>query len=157
MTIGPFAVAVLKMTFVLLAALGMTRFLRRASAGARHLVWLVALCALLTLPPLAAWSPLELAVLPTPSPAVTAPPAAASALEVEASRVASPQTAAARTAATPSPITIDVATPRSAHVFWAWPRSRSPYWAPSCTDLAVQRIIRRADSLESPVVADAPL
>ena len=152
MTIGPFAVAVLKMTFVLLAALGMTRFLRRASAGARHLVWLVALCALLTLPPLAAWSPLELAVLPTSSPVVTAPPAAVSPLEIEASRVASPRTAAASTEATPSVLMVDAATPSlGTMLFWAWAAvtfallARLMYGA-----WLVQRIIRRAESLDHP-------
>jgi beta-lactamase regulating signal transducer with metallopeptidase domain/HEAT repeat protein len=61
----PFIVALLKVTFVLLVALGLSRLLRRASAGSRHLVWLVALCALLALPPIAAWGPLALPVLPS--------------------------------------------------------------------------------------------
>jgi HEAT repeat protein/beta-lactamase regulating signal transducer with metallopeptidase domain len=53
-----------KATVILLAALGMTFTMQRASAGARHLVWLVTLGTLLLVPALAAWSPLRLAILP---------------------------------------------------------------------------------------------
>lgn len=57
-------VFLVKATVILLAAFGITRVMHRASAGARHLVWLVALGALLLVPVLTAWSPLRLAVLP---------------------------------------------------------------------------------------------
>ena len=53
-----------KATVILVAALGMTFTMQRASAGARHLVWLVTLGTLLLVPALAAWSPLQLAILP---------------------------------------------------------------------------------------------
>jgi beta-lactamase regulating signal transducer with metallopeptidase domain/HEAT repeat protein len=53
-----------KATVILVAALGMTFTMQRASAGARHLVWLVTLGTLLLVPALAAWSPLRLAILP---------------------------------------------------------------------------------------------
>jgi len=53
-----------KATIILVAALGMTFTMQRASAGARHLVWLVTLGTLLLIPALAAWSPLRLAILP---------------------------------------------------------------------------------------------
>lgn len=53
-----------KATLILVAALGMTFTMQRASAGARHLVWLVTLGTLLLVPALAAWSPLRLAILP---------------------------------------------------------------------------------------------
>ena len=53
-----------KATIILVAALGMTFTMQRASAGARHLVWLVTLGTLLLVPALAAWSPLRLAILP---------------------------------------------------------------------------------------------
>ena len=46
-----------KATIVLLLALGVTRLMHRASAGARHLVWLVSLSSLLLVPGLTAWAP----------------------------------------------------------------------------------------------------
>ena len=54
----------LKATCLLLIALFATLAMQRASARSRHVVWLVALGALLVLPALAAWAPLELRVLP---------------------------------------------------------------------------------------------
>lgn len=57
-------VLVLKITCVLLIALCATLAMQRASAGSRHLVWLLAVGALLVLPPLAAWAPIPVAVLP---------------------------------------------------------------------------------------------
>lgn len=65
-------VVLLKVTGFLLIALLATMALQRKSAGTRHLIWLVALGALLLVPPLAVWSPLQLPVLPSaaaPSPA----------------------------------------------------------------------------------------
>jgi len=53
-----------KATIVLLAALGVTRAMERGSAVSRHLVWFVALGAVLLIPALASWSPLRLAILP---------------------------------------------------------------------------------------------
>jgi beta-lactamase regulating signal transducer with metallopeptidase domain/HEAT repeat protein len=58
------AVFVLKATIVLVAALGITRVMQRASAGARHLVWLVTFGALAVVPLLTMWAPLRIAVLP---------------------------------------------------------------------------------------------
>ena len=54
----------IKATLILLAALGITLAMQRASAGARHLVWLVTLGALLLIPALTAWGPLRLEILP---------------------------------------------------------------------------------------------
>src|SRR5262249_11098822 len=48
--------------------------MRRRSAGARHLVWLVALVAALVLPLWSAWSPLPVRVLPAAAPARIAAP-----------------------------------------------------------------------------------
>jgi beta-lactamase regulating signal transducer with metallopeptidase domain/HEAT repeat protein len=62
-------VLLVKATIILLAAFGITVAMQRASAGARHLVWLVALGALLIVPALTAWGPLRLEILP---PAVAA-------------------------------------------------------------------------------------
>ncbi|HXN75996.1 MAG TPA: hypothetical protein VN876_05125, partial [Gemmatimonadaceae bacterium] len=53
-----------KATFILLVALGITLGMQRASAGARHLVWLVTLAALLLVPALTAWAPIPIRVLP---------------------------------------------------------------------------------------------
>ena len=63
-----------KATVILLAAIAMTMIMKRGSAGARHLVWLVTLGGLLLIPALTAWAPLRLAVLPAE---LTAPTAAA--------------------------------------------------------------------------------
>lgn len=60
----PALLMLLKATCLLLVALGASILMQRASAGARHLVWLVALGALIVLPALAAWSPLQMPVLP---------------------------------------------------------------------------------------------
>ena len=61
----PAAMTLAKATLVLIAALGITSVLRRASAGARHLIWLAAMGALLALPALEAWAPWRLAILPS--------------------------------------------------------------------------------------------
>ncbi len=61
---GPLLILLLKMTLVLLAGLALSATLRRASAGSRHLVWLAVLAGLAALPPLAAWAPLPLPILP---------------------------------------------------------------------------------------------
>jgi beta-lactamase regulating signal transducer with metallopeptidase domain len=53
-----------KATIILVVALGITFAMQRASAGARHLVWLVTLGTLLLVPALTAWSPLRFAILP---------------------------------------------------------------------------------------------
>lgn len=66
------AMVLAKATLLLLAALGVSARLQRASAGARHLVWVAIIGALLVLPALAAWSPLRLRVLPAEVTAVDA-------------------------------------------------------------------------------------
>jgi beta-lactamase regulating signal transducer with metallopeptidase domain len=58
-----------KATIILLLALGMTVVMQRASAGARHLVWLVTVAALLFVPALTAWGPLPVRILPALPPA----------------------------------------------------------------------------------------
>ena len=68
-------VILLKISFVLLLALGITSAMQRASAGSRHLIWLVALGAVLVLPPLALWGPIHIQMLPeavSPDAATTA-------------------------------------------------------------------------------------
>jgi beta-lactamase regulating signal transducer with metallopeptidase domain/HEAT repeat protein len=54
----------IKATLILVAALGITLSMQRASAGARHLVWLVTLATLLLVPALTAWAPIPLRILP---------------------------------------------------------------------------------------------
>ncbi len=61
---GALLVLIVKATLLLLGALGASALLQRASAGARHIVWVAIVGALLVLPALAAWGPFELAVLP---------------------------------------------------------------------------------------------
>src|SRR4051812_40504550 len=61
----PLLVLLGKATIILLAALGITLTMQRASAGARHLVWLVTLATLLLVPALTAWGPVRLRVLPS--------------------------------------------------------------------------------------------
>ena len=56
-----------KATVILVAAIAMTFIMKRGSAGARHLVWLVTLGGLLLVPALTAWAPLRLAILPAAS------------------------------------------------------------------------------------------
>ena len=53
-----------KATVILLVALGITLSMQRASAGARHLVWLVTVAALLLVPALTAWAPIPVRMLP---------------------------------------------------------------------------------------------
>src|SRR4051794_38297476 len=53
-----------KATVILLLALGMTVVMQRASAGSRHLVWLVTVAGLLFVPALTAWAPLPVRILP---------------------------------------------------------------------------------------------
>jgi beta-lactamase regulating signal transducer with metallopeptidase domain/HEAT repeat protein len=60
----------LKATLILLVAIGITFGMQRTSAGARHLVWLVSLAALLLVPALTAWAPIALPVLPARAAAV---------------------------------------------------------------------------------------
>src|SRR5690242_16562619 len=65
----PALMLLVKATCLLLVALATSLLLQRASAGSRHLVWLVALVGLLALPAVSAWAPLRVPVL---SPQLTA-------------------------------------------------------------------------------------
>jgi beta-lactamase regulating signal transducer with metallopeptidase domain/HEAT repeat protein len=87
-------VLLLKATLILIAALGITLVMQRASAGARHLVWLVALSMLLLVPALSAWGPLQIAILP---PSAIAKPESAPSLSTP-SKSATPISVASRTA-----------------------------------------------------------
>ncbi|HMG96751.1 MAG TPA: M56 family metallopeptidase, partial [Gemmatimonadaceae bacterium] len=61
-----------KATLILLVAIGITLSMQRASAGARHLVWLVTVAALLLVPALTAWGPIPLRMLPAETRSVLA-------------------------------------------------------------------------------------
>src|SRR5690348_13055003 len=82
----PALLLLVKATCILVVALAASLLLRRASAGARHLVWLTALAGLLALPVLTAWGPLHVHVLPR---SVAAGASAADAAAPDALRAAS--------------------------------------------------------------------
>jgi beta-lactamase regulating signal transducer with metallopeptidase domain len=98
----PLVLLLIKATTILLAALGITLAMQRASAGARHLVWLVTLGALLLVPALTAWAPLRLEILPSPAvaTAVAARPTGTSAASSDVAPSAGPS--AARQSAGPA-------------------------------------------------------
>src|SRR5688572_7386584 len=61
-------VLLLKATIILVAALGITLMMQqRFSAGARHVVWLVTVAALLLVPALTLWAPIPVRILPAVS------------------------------------------------------------------------------------------
>jgi len=62
-----------KATALLMLAMGITMALRRAPAGARYVVWLATLVAILLVPAVASWSPFTLRILPALSPDLTTP------------------------------------------------------------------------------------
>ncbi|MCC6930522.1 MAG: HEAT repeat domain-containing protein [Gemmatimonadaceae bacterium] len=87
-----------KATVVLVVAFAGATLLERAPAGARHLLWLSTLGAILFLPALSTWSPLRLAVLPvawlvphvaTPDRGATAPNATSPVASDDARRATS--------------------------------------------------------------------
>src|SRR5688572_31489526 len=100
--------AALKGTLVLLAAGALTVILRRGSAARRHLVWQMAVLAILGLPLIKAFSPMQLAILPElRSPIVSAAPtvtptAAPSVATPSSSRVEESSAATTSTRATPA-------------------------------------------------------
>jgi len=100
-----------KATLILLVAIGITFTMQRTSAGARHLVWLVTLTALLLVPVLTAWAPISLRILP----------AAAS------------TTAGQATFVTDAPSTAPVTTDRAAGVTAPTAPTSGPASAPSAT------------------------
>lgn len=99
----PLLVLVLKATLILLAAMGVTRVLARASAGTRHLVWLVALAGLLLLPVLDAWGPVRVAILPAAAPGSVATRPEAPPVDPTAQRSAAVAPASASSAPAPLP------------------------------------------------------
>lgn len=144
-----------KATALLLLALAGAYALRRASAGARHLVWMVVLGGLLALPALAVWSPLALRILPAETAAIT-PPA--------------PTGAESATTGAPTTVTAD---PSFVGTGAPFGEPSSPSWFASLETgewlllawavvaalligrlglglIAVRRIVRRAEVLDTP-------
>jgi beta-lactamase regulating signal transducer with metallopeptidase domain/HEAT repeat protein len=146
----------LKATCLLLIALCATLAMQRASARSRHVVWLVALGALLVLPALGAWGPLELRVLPATEQAAGD--------EAAGRQVAGAQVAGGQAA--PAPPTDNtgatVTTPRtSASLPFGWTLLSTllAIWATVAVALLawlgwgafqVGRIVRRAEALTDP-------
>lgn len=152
-------VFLVKATVILLAALGITHVMQRSSAGARHLVWLVALGALLLVPALTAWSPLRLAVLPASE--LTTPANDASALSAPVAANAGNDGAAAADFGNAVPSAVNASEPSSARTFDlpSWPVLLAALWALVALGIvaslawaafAVRRIVRRARPLDAP-------
>jgi beta-lactamase regulating signal transducer with metallopeptidase domain/HEAT repeat protein len=97
-----------KATFILIAALGITVAMQRASAGARHLVWLITLGALLLVPALATFTPLRLEILPAREKVIEAPAQKSSALDQQSAAIRTAQPTSSSLAAS-SPTTSYVA------------------------------------------------
>jgi beta-lactamase regulating signal transducer with metallopeptidase domain/HEAT repeat protein len=142
----------LKVTGFLVIALLATLALQRSSAGTRHMVWLIALAALLVVPVLAVWSPLPVAVLPSE---VTAfQPVAPAAEPVIDNNVITEPTAQPANSAAPSTTAAEPVSARpslTAILFYIWATVagllllRLAYGAWS-----VRRIVRRGQLLEHP-------
>jgi hypothetical protein len=98
----PMMMLLAKATIILVAALGITLAMQRASAGARHLVWLVTLGTLLLVPAVAVWAPIRLEILPARA-AKAAPQQPASG-NVVAPRVADVSAPRIGQAPSPSPL-----------------------------------------------------
>ena len=167
----PLVLLLIKATTILLAALGITLAMQRASAGARHLVWLVTLGALLLIPALTAWGPLRLEILPASEsasvpavPAIPAVPATPRAVITNGSTsltatgaplAASEATAVPSAASSPSADAGLVASIRDASLWvvaltlWATVALAivaSLTWSA----LVVRRLVRRSESLDDP-------
>jgi beta-lactamase regulating signal transducer with metallopeptidase domain len=147
-------VLVLKVTGLLLIAMLATAILQRKSAGTRHMVWLTALAALLVVPVIAIWSPLELPVLPTAYVAITPEPAAPTAPvqpDAAGSPVTPPVQGKVDARVDPASTPVSRGPSLATILFWAWAAVagalllRLVYGAWS-----VRRIVRRGQLLEHP-------
>jgi beta-lactamase regulating signal transducer with metallopeptidase domain len=152
-------VLLVKATIILVAALGITMAMQRASAGARHLVWLVTLGTLLVMPALTAWGPLPLRVLPAMAKVAATPPSTAWPAQQTIVTSGAPSTSAvaapsglpdaAAPPVTPTrPLLDGVSSITLVLVIWA-----GVLLAIGCSlvwsALAVRRIVRRAHALDS--------
>jgi beta-lactamase regulating signal transducer with metallopeptidase domain/HEAT repeat protein len=164
---APLLLLLVKATLILVAALGITLAMQRASAGARHLVWLVTLVSLALIPALTAWGPLRLEILPARADAVDpAAPAVRPQTNVAVVTNGAARIAAAPAAATPSaPVMHDAAPPAAARGLLDVVRGASVWtillalWAVvalaigaslTWSALVVRRLVRRAQPLDDP-------
>lgn len=163
---GGLAVLLAKTTIILVAALTVTRQMHRASAGARHLVWLVTLGTLLFVPALTAWAPLAIRILPAQAAHTDIAPSQVPAAPVQtAPAVTLTSHSAATMAATATPISTTASASATNRMRDAID-SISPAWtmwlglliwaaiaiaiagALAGSALAVRRIVRRASPLD---------
>jgi len=145
----------LKATCLLLIALCATLAMQRASARSRHVVWLVALGALLVLPALGAWGPLQLRVLP-----VTQQAAGSQVTGIQAAGIQVTGSQAAGSQAAASPTATRAPESRAALPFgWTLLSTLLATWAIVAVALLawlawgafqVRRIVRRAEALTDP-------
>ncbi len=170
---GGLAVFLAKATIILVAALAITRQMHRASAGARHLVWLVTLGTLLFVPALTAWAPLALRILPPraaasvvtppqPAPAsdragVAIPRVSHDVMPAPATTTSARATFTTTTAAAPAPAVgrirraIESVSPVMSIGLALWGAiALIIAGALGWSALAVRRIVRRASPLDNP-------
>ena len=95
-------IVLIKITLLVIVAYLVAISLRRASAGARHLVWLATLIGLVMLPAALEWRPIRVPVLP-PSANYAAPAATATERTAAHSPIAAEQTVAPAAAKSPIP------------------------------------------------------
>ena len=162
---APLVLLLIKATLILVAALGITLAMQRASAGARHLVWLVTLGALVLIPALTAWAPLRLEILPAAAiePNILTPLVMDAPTSTGSARVVlnAPTSASAPSAVTSAP----VAPSTSAHDMMSALRGASLWsialglWAViaaaivlslTWSSLVVRRLVRRSRALDDP-------
>jgi beta-lactamase regulating signal transducer with metallopeptidase domain len=166
------AVLLVKATIILVAAIAITRQMHRASAGARHLVWLVTLGTLLFVPALTVWGPLAIRILParaarTENAPSQLPPAPQRTEPAVTPVIPPAATAPATTTAGSLPASTSPSAPAT-HRLRAAFESISPAWtmwiglliwgaialviasALAWSALAVRRIVRHASPLDDP-------
>lgn len=137
--------AALKGSLVLLAALAATRLMKRRSAAARHLVWVVALASMLALPlvsrMLPAWrvlpvpAPLRPAAAFVDAPLAVSPPAAQPQSSAPAAAAKQPTPSADPTVSTPT--TPSVAAPAASRPF-DWKQALMGLWIAGAALLVVR-------------------
>ncbi|HEX2779803.1 MAG TPA: HEAT repeat domain-containing protein [Gemmatimonadaceae bacterium] len=156
----PMFVLLLKATIILVAALGITLAMQRGSAGARHLVWLVALATLLVVPAFAAWAPLRVEILPPEQLLVT--PARMSDPAVDEAtpdaKTKAPEVGIAATSPTPSRTNASVSGAPESRLWLSGLSLLVAIWAAvvlaigaslAWSALVVRRIVRRATPLDT--------
>lgn len=145
-------VVIAKATLLLIAALGVTALLQRASAGARHLVWVGIVAALLVLPGLSAWSPLQLAILPasvgTAAPVPHPTPTSPSQITVDPRRIPNTVSPAVPKETPFPPAPTPISPWRLALLVWAVVAAGLGGWL-FFGFVSVRRIVRRGRVLDS--------